>query len=582
VKVTDSLLKLIPGYDPFATAGECWFNRKAAQEAVDFFPACIKHIEGEKAGQPFELQKWQASVVANLFGWKATDAIERECRRYRECLIYVPRKNGKTPFSAAIALYILFCDPEVGQQNYIAAANREQASFLFRQAKGMIDQEEMFSSRSRIYGGHAEAGQSRSIVREDKNSFLRVVSADGVTKHGGTSHLVLVDELHAQPNRELIDVLTSSTASLNRKQTLVIYATTADYDRPSICNEKYQYACNVRDNGGDPTKPGFDSAFLPVIYEALQEDDWKEEKVWRKANPNLGVSVSLDYLRRESKIAAENPEKEFEFKRLHLNMRTPTSRKWLDQNIWDDCGGTSLEAQVIGLPGYAGLDLGSSRDFTAFVMAFRLDDGKIALIPRFWIPEQAGERRTQHARLPIRTWVDHGWLQLTEGDEVHYGKVRADIVDDCQKFGITSINVDRLFQGAETCQKLIEEGLHIEAFGQGFASMAMPAKDFDERFFARKFIHDGNPVMRWMIGNAVVQRDPAGNMKPDKDKSADKIDGVVSAIMATAGLLAAPPPLVYETRGVPQIGVDESLEACAKAVPVLLGNRREFNWQELD
>lgn len=540
MKVDKRLLRMIPGYDPFATAGDCWFDKGCAQEAVDFFPAMIKHVEGEKAEQPFVLERWQASVIANLFGWKTTDAIGRIVRRYRECLLYLPRKNGKTPLCAAIALYVLFCDEEVGQQNYIAAADREQAGYLFRQSKGMVDLEPEFKRRSRTYGGHAEAGQSRSIVREDKNSFLRVVSADAGTKHGGTSHLVLIDELHTQPNRNLIDVLTSSTASLNRKQTLVIYATTADYDRPSICNEKYDYACAVRDNGGDPEKPGHDPAFLPVIYEASATADWRDESVWHKANPNLGVSVSLDYLRRESKVAAKNPEKEFEFKRLHLNMQTPTSRKWLDPTVWDKMAAEDVASLVAGCDGFGGLDLASSRDFTAFVMTFRLADERVAILPRFWIPEEAAEKRAATLRLPIRTWIERGWLRTTPGSATDYAQVRADVLSDCALFGIRALNVDRLFQGEETCQYLAGEGLEVLAFGQGFISMALPTKKFDEMFYAGQFVHDGNPIMRWMIGNAVVSKDAAGNMKPDREKSSEKIDGVVSGVMSLAGTLTQP------------------------------------------
>lgn len=582
MKVTKSLLKLIPGYDPFATQGDCWFDAKAAQDAVDFFPDCVKHVEGEKAGQPFELEKWQASVVANLFGWKTHDAIGRECRRYRECLIYVPRKNGKTPLAAAIALYVLFCDDEVGQQNYIAAADREQAGYLFRQAKGMVELEPEFASRCRIYGGHAEAGQSRSIVREDKNSFLRVVSADAGTKHGGTSHLVLVDELHAQPNRSLIDVLTSSTASLNRKQTLVIYATTSDYDRPSVCNEKYEYACSVRDNGGDKSKPGFDSGFLPVIYEAAVDDDWQKERVWRQANPNLGVSVSLDYMRRESKIAAENPEKEFEFKRLHLNMRTPTSRKWLDANIWDNLIDSDLGKHVSGCDCFAGLDLASTRDFTAFVMAFLMEDSKVGFIPRFWIPEDAAKNRAQRNRLPIRTWIEQGWLKTTPGDATDYEQVRSDIVADAAIYGVRQIAVDRLFQGEETCHRLTDEGLDVVAHGQGFLDMAMPTKRFDEMFFAKQFVHDGNPILRWMIGNVTVRRDPAGNMKPDKEKSSEKIDGIVAAIMGLSLAIKRDikPPSVYETRRALVLGEDNGI--AGGMLPIIeRPQARTYNWREI-
>ena len=232
---------------------------------LEFFPECLHHIEGDKYGQPFVLERWQQAVLANLFGWQRLDSQGRQVRRYREMLLYVPRKNGKTPLVAGLGAAVLFCDAEKGQQDYVAAGEREQAGNLFRYCKGMVELEPELAKRCTIYGGKAAAGQAKSIVIEGDYSFLRVISSDADTKHGGTTHLGIVDELHVQDSRNLVDVLRTSTASANRKQPLMVFITTADFDRPSICNEIYDYACKVRD--GRISNP----AFLPVIYEAPKQ-----------------------------------------------------------------------------------------------------------------------------------------------------------------------------------------------------------------------------------------------------------------------------------------------------------------------
>jgi phage terminase large subunit-like protein len=242
--------------------------------------------------------------------------------------LYVPRKNGKTPLSAGICNYVLFCDGEPGAQIYSAAAEKEQAALLYRHAVGMITQEPELDSRARIYKGHKSV-----VLKDDPGSVFKVLSADADTKHGGNSHLVLIDELHAQPNRELVDVLQTSMASANRPQPLLVHITTADFDRESICNEKHDYACKVRDGIIE------DESFLPIIYEVTKDDDWKDERVWHKANPNLGVSVSLDYLRRECKRAQDTPTYENTFKRLHLNLKTQNDVRWLQLDRWDACAG---------------------------------------------------------------------------------------------------------------------------------------------------------------------------------------------------------------------------------------------------
>jgi phage terminase large subunit-like protein len=523
----EQIARLIPGYDPFADCGECWFDAKTAQLACEFFPECLKHIEGAVAGTPFMLEDWQKAIVANLFGWKRKDGSGRTVRRYRECFVYVPRKNGKTPLVAGIGLEVFFCDTEAGQQDYVAAADREQAGMLFRHAKGMVEQEPELSKRCRIYGGNAAAGQSRSLVREFDGSFLRVISADAAGKHGQAPHLVIIDELHAQPDAELYDVLHTGMASQNRAQPLFITLTTADYDRESVCNERYEYACGVRDGKIN------DLTFLPVVYEATDKDDWTSPEVWAAANPNLGVSVSLDYLKTECEKAQRIPRLQNTFKRLHLNMRTKQDVLWLPIEDWRKCGGERLSLPH-DVPVYGGIDLASKVDVAALAWVWRRG-AKLYVKTRFWVPEKRisileNEERDQRYRL----WQKAGWLESTPGDVVDYDYIRAAVVSDGAECSVQQIGFDPWNATQMALDLQNAEGFQMVEFRQGYASMNEPSKELERLITAREIVHEDNHVLNWMVENAKARPDPAGNIKPVKPDPSGKgkIDGVVALVMA--------------------------------------------------
>lgn len=564
-KQWEKILRLLPGYDPIATAGDAWFDQGKAELAIEFFPACLRHVEGALADKPFVLEPWQQSFVANLLGWQRVDEQGRTVRRYRETFLYIPRKNGKTPIAGGVALLVFFGDEERGQQDYIAASDREQAGMLFRHCKGMVEREEALSERCRIYGGNATGGQSRSIVREQDGSFLRIISADAEGKHGGNTHLAIIDELHAQPKRDLVDVLQTSMASANRPQPLMICITTADYDRPSICNEKYTYACKVRDGIID------DQSFLPVVYEAKRDADWKSEKVWAEANPNLGVSVSLDYLRRECKRAQEVPAYENTFRRLHLNQITTTAEKCIPMDQWDRCKHEIDLTTLAGRECYGGLDIGSTSDFTAFVLLFPHDDveeveivltdeerrapkmdGDEAASTRtvmrrtysmkswFWLPEEPVARDPKMAT-QIDVWRRQGLIRTTPGDVVDYAAVLADILEIVGVFGLQGVAFDKGHQGVWIGTELMAslgESL-VRYFSQGIMSIAPPFRECLELIAAGRLQHDGNPVLRWMASNTMGER-RGGLVKPSKEKSPDKIDGITAMCMAMGWAMSIP------------------------------------------
>lgn len=532
----------LPGYDPVATAGACHFDVAAAERVLQFIPECLKHVKGAKGGEPFDLEPWQQAIVANLFGWKRPDGT----RRYRECFLFVPRKNGKTPLASAIILYTLFCDPEPGMEIYSAAADRDQASLVFAHAKGMVLQEAELSSRCKVYE------VARSIVREETQSSYKVISAEANTKHGYNSHLVVIDELHAQPNRELVDVLTTSTGA--RRQPLILYTTTSDFERPSICNEKRDYATKVRDGIID------DEAFLPVIYEApptwegkaadyLSPTFYANEEIWKYANPNLGVSLSWEYMRAECRRAQETPAYLNTFLRLHLNVRTQQDVAWIDMVQWDACLSDIEPEELRGRPCWAGLDLASTSDLCSLTLVFP-DDGN-AIMQFFWLPYQTAMIRERRNRVPYPSWVQQGFIKATEGNSVDYQVIKEDILGLNQLYALQELGFDR-WNSSQLINELMQEGINCVAVGQGYASLSAPSKHLELLLSNKELRHDGNPVLRWNMSNVMAEFDAAGNVKPSKRKSSEKIDAVFSMVMALARILVREDtgPSVYEKRGV--------------------------------
>ncbi len=523
----------IPNYDPFAGAEGCWFDTAAAQRAIDFFGEMLRHIEGGVAGEPFKLERWQAAVVANLFGWKRRDARDRVVRRYRELFFYVPRKNGKTPLCAGIGLYVFFCDDEAGQQGFIAAKDKEQAGLLFRQMRGMVDQNPLLSSRCKVYGGNAQGGMSRSFVKPD-NSFLKVISGDGGGKHGGNSHLIIIDELHEQDDADLMTALQTSMTSENRKQPLMIQLTTADFDRPSVCNDKYKKAKRVQ------ADPSYDPAFLPVVYEADVKADPYDPATWAACNPNLGVSVSKAELGRLAKQAKDDPAFNVEFLRLHLNIKTQRLvENAIDLMDWDKAACEPFDWRQVAekTPCWAGLDLGWRDDFASLQLLFPDGPDAVKVASLFWLPEET--RRDMRAN-PFREFIGAGLLTRTPGNTTDF-KVIRDVLDVVRKrFDLRVLCMDPSYCRSEKTE-LTEAGFKVEEFAQNKRMYSPPWKWLTaDGIKAKKLRHGGNAVMRWMAGNVALEVSGTDGVMPIKRKSKDKIDGITALLMGVSAWLADP------------------------------------------
>lgn len=545
------LLASLPGFDPYALAEGCWFNEKIASQYIRFFEKCLTHVEGELAGQPFILEEWQQATIANLFGWYRKDERGREVRRFRKMFFYVPRKNGKTPFVAGICLAVMVLDNEPGAQVYGFAADVEQAALMYHQATGMVHNEPELSSRLEIY----KATGQRAIVYPEYRSSYKVVSGDAKGKHGRNPHFVAVDELHEQPNRTLIDTIETSFASLNRKQPLLIYLTTADYDREeSICNEKLELAKNVRDNPGDKAMPGYDPTLLPVIYEARRDDDWTDPVVWARVNPNLDVSVSRNFLEDQCREARENAAIENNFKRLHLNMRTEQAFRWMPMDAWDRCDDDVDESLLAGRECFGGLDLASKNDTASFMLVFPPDPGDDLwrVLTRVWIPQEAATRDELKKSIPYSVWASNGLITICSGSRIEYQLILDQMSMDAERYELVNIGADP-WNLEHLRQTFDPEGMKIVEARQGMRTLSAPMKELKALVESEAIAHGGHPVLRWQMGNVAADEDKNLNIMPNKRKSSSKIDAPVSLIMAVgmAMLREEPPPTAYDgTRGV--------------------------------
>jgi phage terminase large subunit-like protein len=508
------------------------FDEQAANKAVEFIEELCHHTKGEYAGTPLILEPWQRAIVRALFGWKRADGT----RRFRRAYIEVPKKNGKSTLGAALGLYLTSGDEEDGAEVYSAAADRQQAGIIFDQASDMVEVEPELSSRFGVYVRHLTFPERRSVYR--------VLSSDAPSKHGFNIHGTLFDELHTQPNRELWDTLKGGGAS--RRQPLLIAFTTAGYDRSSICWEQHEYAEKVLAGLVE------DDYFFAAIYAAGPDDDWTDPATWRKANPNLGVSVKEDFLREECNAAKESPAAQNTFRRLHLNQWTEQATRWIDIAVWDENAGEVDAVELLGRPCYAGLDLASTMDVAALVLLFPPIEELERLyrvLPFFWVPEETAALRSRRDRVQYDTWIRSGAMLATEGNVTDYGVIRQTIRELAEQYELRELAIDR-WNSTQLQTELGEDGITVVPFGQGFASMAAPTKELERLTLERRLAHGGHPVLRWMASNVAVKTDPAGNLKPDKSRSTEKIDGIVALVMALGrATLTTNTQSVYETEG---------------------------------
>ena len=491
------------------------YDKSAADYAVAFIEN-LCHTKGTWAGKPFELIDWQEQIIRDLFGTLKPNGY----RQFNTAYIEIPKKQGKSELAAAVALLLTCGDGEERAEVYGCAADRQQAAIVFDVAADMVRMCPALSKRVKIL-----ASQKR-LIYTPTNSFYQVLSAEAYSKHGFNIHGIVFDELHTQPNRKLFDVMTKGSGDA-RMQPLYFLITTAGTDTHSICYETHQKAKDIIEGRKiDPT-------FYPVIYGADESDDWTDPKVWKKANPSLDITVGIDKVKAACESAKQNPGEENAFRQLRLNQWVKQAVRWMPMEKWDKCAFAVDEEELEGRVCYGGLDLSSTTDITAFVLVFPpLDEeDKYIILPYFWIPEENLTLRVNRDHVPYDVWERQGYLQTTEGNVVHYGFIEKFIEKLGERFNIREIAFDR-WGAVQMVQNLEGMGFTVVPFGQGFKDMSPPTKELMKLVLEQKIAHGGHPVLRWNMDNIYIRTDPAGNIKADKEKSTEKIDGAVATIMA--------------------------------------------------
>lgn len=507
----------IAGYDPYEQAGDCVYDPEAGDHVVDFFENVLTHVKGHMAKHPFILAPWLKTMTRNLFGWKRPDGT----RRYRKCLLYVPRKNAKSVYMAGIALYMLAFDDEPGAEIYSCAGKKDQAKKVFEHAMGMVYNHQRMSERIKVNRGYLSME-----LMNDPASVYKCIAGDGKTEHGGNSHAVLFDELHVQKNMDLYEALKTSMGS--RRQPLFMMATTADFNRDSLCNEQLHYAEAVRDN------KIHDPAFLPVIYAANEKtENWKDEEVWKKANPNWGLSLNADYIRDQFKEAEANPAVAGSFKRLHLNIKTDVSEYWIPMESWNDCKKQIPIDEVAGESCFGGLDVASNEDLAAFGLYF---PRQRAFYVWYWLPEENVLKYEKY-----KQWIEDGYIIPTEGNVIDHESIIKKIVELNKLYDLIDLGFDP-WEASYISNKLEEEyGINCFKFPQNIGSLSEPSHEFFNLIKRKELVHSNNPVLTWNAQNASIKRrvDNPDQYYVIKRSSKGKIDGIVCSVMALGRAMAA-------------------------------------------
>jgi len=488
------------------------YDKHKAERVIKFIERITTHTKGELAKQPFMLEPFQKQVISDIFGNVNEDGL----RITREAFLFWPRKNGKTNFLAALGLYLLVADNEPGAEIIVCAADRGQAGMIHEIQKQMVLQSPLLMEKVKVY--------RNSIVGKD-GSFIQARSADADTAHGYNAHAVLFDELHSQPNRDLYDVM--KTASGARRQPLFFSISTAGTNKESICYEVYDYAKKVRDGVIE------DETFYPHIFEADEEADIHNPKTWKKANPGFGVTIKADYIEAQAKKAKALVTYENTFRRLHLNQWTTSEVRWISDEDYLSCSKDYKDYELEGRDCYAALDLASTEDLTALVLIFPPveEDEPFKTMVYSWVSEAAVDRRKGKSGADYNNFIAREELTVTPGNVTDYRYIEDTIYEVASLYNIKAIAFDR-WNSSSLIAALAEEGLPVEPYGQGFASMSPAIKQLEIWIRSGQIAHNGNRLLRWCVSNVQAKSDPAGNLKFDKAKSTDKIDVAQAWAMA--------------------------------------------------
>ena len=488
----------------------------------------LKLPSGKGAGAALTLRPWQERIIRDIFSRVHGKTGERQ---YREAFVAMPKKNGKTGMIAASVVYLTCGQEIIGGEVYSGASTREQASLIFRAAAYMVESDPHLDRVCTVNYS------KKRIIHNPTRTFYQALSADADYGDGINPTALVYDELHRAPNGDLYDLFKNSMGA--QPEGVLLNITTAGHDKATICGAVWDYAVKVRDGVVD------DPSFYPCIFAAKDEDDWKDEAVWKRANPALGDFLSLDEMRRNCARAIAQPSLQAAFKRYRLNIWSESDDAWLPISRWDS-GKIEAPDDLLGKRCILGVDLSATGDITAIVQYFP----ELNLCVEFYFcPKENLTDRQESTGVPYVEWAAQGFITATPGNVVDYGVVEAKVEQLCTDFNVEAVMIDR-WNSTGTMTRLMEKGIKVVQFGQGYSSMNAPSKEVEMMVMGEKLRHLGNPVTRWMVSNTIVESDPAGNIKPSKRKAKGKIDGVVALVMAVGGSLTpGTGPGAFEAEG---------------------------------
>lgn len=527
-----------------ATSTDPYFDKAEALKRLSFFPKYLRHTEGARfKGKPFDLLPWEAQIVSDLFGWKWYDPeLEREVRWHTEAFLEIGAKNGKTELGAGLGLSLMCQDGESNGFIFSIASDRDQARIVYNVAKGFVENSPALSKRIRV-----PTGRYANWLEHRNGNIWRVLPGDETGNDGEKSIAVIMDEVHRIKNPELYGVMKKSLAA--SLQGLFIGMTTAGDDRSQLWLERRQYAEAVEKGTVDNQR------FYSMRFCADPDDQWDDEDTWRKANPSLGVTKTIAFMRELADAARVSPAQRATFKRLHLNIPNQSDDLLIDVDAWKACPSETEPEMCAGKAAWAGLDMSSTTDITAAAFVVP-DDKMMRVFWRFWMPEDTAQRRSREDAVPFIEWARDGWITLTPGNEVDYDLVRKEFYETANNLSIQDVGYDR-WNSTQIVQQLVGDGFNMIPIPQGFASLSAPTKALLSMVASGRLDHGGNPVARWMAGNAVGKTDDNENIMPSKGRSRGRIDGIaalVDALFVWQRQPAPEGPSVYETRGILTLG----------------------------
>jgi phage terminase large subunit-like protein len=496
------------------------FSIDSALHVIEFFQLFIKHSKGDFAGLDFILEPWQEFQLWNLFGMLRRD-VHGVRRRFRTSYTEIPRKNGKTTLAAGISLYTAFADGEMVAENYFAATKKDQARIGFDEAQRMVKQSPALKRHMKV--------QSNSIFDKKTQSKIMPLSSDVNSLDALNIHCGIIDELHAHKTDEIVNVLRTSTGS--RKQPLIYEITTAGQNEQSVCYDHRQYTIDVLNQKLE------DDSWFGMIFTLDDGDDWKDPAVWKKANPNLGVSKKAYYMEEQVKEAINRETYQNTVKRLDFNIWGGVTARWLPENIWiKRKAKISQEDLLAHFECTAGLDIASTRDFNSLGLCW-WNETDYHLSARVWCPKAMVDDRVKRQNVGFETWVNKGWIKAVPGNIMDSTTIGQDVITYCIDYAVISMAYDRALGYSGLIQSVVAAGIETHPQSQAITDMSEPSKMLEKMLVGDLAGTDGSPVLDWMLGNVHLYTDPNGNIKLNKGKSQDKIDGPVSIVMAIAEMM---------------------------------------------